>query len=58
MTKRKKKTNLLIISNIEKIYENKIIFYKPNKNYIFLEIDLKNDNNNNNKKKKFFFIVR
>ena len=54
--KKKKKTNLIIISNIEKIYENKIIFYKPNKNYIFLEIDLKNENNNNNKKKSFFLL--
>jgi hypothetical protein len=51
--KKTKKTNIIIISNIEKIHKNELISYKPNKKNIILEIELKLEN----KKKKVIFYV-
>ena len=50
--KKTKKTNIIIISNIEKIHKNELISYKPNKKNIILEIELKLEN----KKKKSYFL--
>ncbi len=50
--KKTKKTNIIIISNIEKIHKNELISYKPNKKNIILEIELKPEN----KKKKSYFL--